>query len=119
MGTETWLPVVGWPKYEVSNRGRVRSLTYKRHEGGVAYDLIMSTHLDSRGHVRVGLRKGEKKGNVPVHLAVLRAFEGMPPSRSQITEWINGDEQDNRRENLRYIDRSTATRRRMQREKRP
>lgn len=91
---ETWRSIDGYPDYEVSDRGRVRSvkkephriLKPQRHTGG--YRIVTFWH-----------------GGVPtihlVHKLVLTVFVGPRPDGTQACHG-NGDRTDNRVENLRW-----------------
>lgn len=101
--TENWRAIPGYPGYEVSDQGRVRSLdriidsagddrrgSYRRRFPG----RILSVGLDSRGYLRCS-HVGR------VHVLIMLAFVGMPPEGMEVCH-INGDQTDNRLENLRY-----------------
>ncbi|MGH3845533.1 MAG: NUMOD4 domain-containing protein [Pseudonocardiaceae bacterium] len=58
---ERWLPVADYrDSYQVSNEGRVRSVSREVHcENGVIKRLqgcVMASHADKRGYCRVALR---------------------------------------------------------------
>lgn len=102
--TERWLPVLGWEGfYEVSDRGRVRSLDRKREHGtghkakvkGQPITLI----LDSRGSPTVRFSRGGKKHVRFVHRLVLEAFVGPCPEGMECCH-DNDVPGDNRLENL-------------------
>jgi hypothetical protein len=91
--TETWKPVVGWESlYEVSDLGRVRSVTrntnmWHRSGRGVVRRTrgkILATVPDGHGYPTLGL--AEKSGGktvrttwARVHILVLEAFAGPAP----------------------------------------
>lgn len=85
---EEWRQVVGFPGYEVSSAGRVRSL--KR-------DMILKQWPD-KGYRCVYLRRDGRNWNLRVHLLVLEAFVG--PSNGLEGNHENRLKDDNRRENL-------------------
>lgn len=109
---ERWLPVPGWPGYEVSNLGQVRSLPrFVRRQRGNLH----------RVHGRT-LSQSVQKGDVPyrivnmhgasgrraarrVHAVVLEAFVGPRPP-GLLVRHLNGDPADNSLANLKY---GTAT----------
>lgn len=84
VGTEQWLSVVGWEGYyEVSDRGRVRSVDRvitdvtgkaKRLRGKV---LVLST--SKRGYVFTNLSRDAGDTSLYVHRMVLTAFVGPCP----------------------------------------
>lgn len=100
---ETWRPVVGYVGlYEVSNRGRVRSVPRRDVRG---YQRRMRVHrpsrMDAYGHVGVKLRKDGKVSSRYVHQLVLEAFVGARPKGTIACHW-NDVSDDNRVENLRW-----------------
>lgn len=81
----TWLPVPGYPKYEVSDEGEVRRTRDQRP---------LKPTRDS--YAQVGLGRARK---VRIHTLVLEAFVG-PRPEGQECRHINGNKQDNRLSNL-------------------
>lgn len=83
--TERWLPVVGWEGlYEVSDRGRVRSLDRwvpnKWGSQTLRTGVILKPGIDQRmGYRRVALCAEGKVKHWPVHRLVLTAFAGPCP----------------------------------------
>ncbi|QLF83526.1 HNH endonuclease [Gordonia phage RedWattleHog] len=102
MTAERWLPVPGYEDlYEVSDRGRVRSIPRTDALGRRVAGGMRSTHTDDHGRIRVTLnRDGGKKGHL-VHHLVLEAFVGPCPDGLECCHW-NGDASDNRLANLRW-----------------
>lgn len=96
---EEWLPVVGYEGlYEVSNRGRVRSLDRfigRRFWPGKQLSLALHTF----GYPMVGLSRQCDKRVVCVHVLVLQAFVGPRPPGAEACH-RNGNPSDNRPENL-------------------
>lgn len=102
---ERWLPVVGYPGYEVSDQGRVRSLdrvlTYCRdgveihraHRG-----RLLSPGVMQSGHLLVVLGRGNV---LCVHKLVLEAFVGPAPAGTECCHY-DGDPANNRLSNLRW-----------------
>ena len=104
---ERWLPVVGYEGYyEVSNRGRVRSLhrlvKHARDRGERRYKARMMTLTVDRGHGYrvVRLCNGEGK-TFKVHRLVATAFMGPRPEGQEVLHGIAG-KLNNSVENLRY-----------------
>jgi hypothetical protein len=91
---ERWKPVVDYAGlYEVSDRGRVRSLPRPSTSGGVL------RHGRHDGYQRVGLYRNGKLRFIFVHVLVLEAFVGpRPPSHE--ARHLNGRRLDNRLSNL-------------------
>ena len=78
---EEWRPIKGVdPFYEVSNKGRVRSLDHygRRGLGGlrIFYGKELAHDLSVGGYPRVMLRKNGRGNKVFVHRLVVLAFLG-------------------------------------------
>ncbi|MFY3311567.1 MULTISPECIES: NUMOD4 motif-containing HNH endonuclease [Achromobacter] len=96
---ETWRPVARYEgRYEVSDLGRVRSLSeYRTTSGGV-----LKPWVQNRGYQYVSLRSpGGVKKTFAVHRLVLEAFVGPCPNGCQCAHG-DGDPTNNRVENLRW-----------------
>lgn len=104
--TETWRPVVGYEgRYEVSDQGRVRSLDrvihYMRNGDPRTQrwpGRLLSPSRNNRGYPQVSL--GYNRTHL-VHWLVAAAFIGPRPDGLVVCH-NNGDQTDNRPENLRY-----------------
>lgn len=90
---EFWMPsrLMG-PNYEVSDKGRVRSLNY-RSKGTTA----VISQLMRRRYMSVH----NSTSTYTVHELVLHAFKGPRPEGMQINH-IDGNPRNNRKENLEY-----------------
>lgn len=102
---EIWLPVSGYEgAYEVSDRGRVRSVTREVNNGRgrirVATGRVLSPFLGG-AYVKVRLKVDGVGSTKNVHALVAGAFLGPRPAGMQVCHG-NGDPHDNRLENLRY-----------------
>lgn len=112
---ERWLPVVGYEgKYEVSDMGRVRSVSRyvhkltrnKKESRRWLKGQILRPGRTNTGHLSVALGKGNSR---QVHQLVLEAFVGKRPVVTGTLVdvlHLNGVPYDNRLENLRYGTRS-------------
>jgi hypothetical protein len=89
---ERWLPVVGFPKYEVSDLGHVKHVTAAK---------CRRCSLSNWGYPIVTL-SGKPSRSRCVHHLVMEAFVGPRPGGLQINH-KNGIKTDNRLENLEYI----------------
>jgi hypothetical protein len=98
---EEWRSLTGYDSYEVSNRGRLRTL--KRHRNGEP--CIIKTYLSWKGYVRFPVRTGGLNKCVAAQRAVLMAFARMPTPGEQ-ADHIDGDRTNNHLSNLRWV---TAT----------
>ena len=87
MVNEEWKKIDGYPRYEVSNLGRVRSYTSKRNPGKV----LRQTKL--KGYMYVNLVEGEertlnKAKRIAVHRIVAQAFVPNPTGRKHVDHII-------------------------------
>lgn len=85
---EVWRPVVGYPRYEVSSAGRVRTTPR----------ILKGTNRE--GYLVVGIT-GHRGSGKYVHRLVLEAFEGEAPPL-HVGRHLNGDSLDNRKSNLKW-----------------
>lgn len=96
--SETWLSVVGYEGlYEVSDKGRVRSLPRPATQG----KLLKSRPHKRTGHLRVYLSRNGTEVDRKVHHLVLEAFVGPKPD-GMIGCHRNDIADDNRLENLKW-----------------
>lgn len=121
---EQWLPIPGWEgRYEVSDMGRIRSLTRAKSgtyiaRASKAYKLGITRRKRTGspkiiaqdfkfGNLRATLYNGKKQVKITVPKVVLSAFRpyGDPDSR---VKHRNHNRLDNRVENLRRVGGSTA-----------
>jgi hypothetical protein len=106
---EEWRAVVGYEGlYEVSNMGRVKSLSrYVFRPHGKPYiksERMMSPYIDrtSTGYLSSSLCKGGKATKVNIHVVVLEAFVGPRPTPAHESCHDNGIRSDARLSNLRW-----------------
>lgn len=114
MMTEQWLPVVGWEGlYEVSDHGRVRSLTRTISRGAISECTIRGRVLKpvrgDQGRLQVGLSGPNGKSDRRIHLLVLEAFVGLRPAGVDGCHW-DDVKNNNRLENLRWDTKSANMR---------
>jgi hypothetical protein len=95
--TEEWRIVPGFPDYEVSTLGRVKS--NKTHKGQKPGKLLKAT---GKTYVHVGLWVDGKSTTLNVHQIVAAAFIGPCPRGKQINH-KDKDEKNNRIDNLEYL----------------
>lgn len=73
--SEEWRPVKGFPRYEVSNLGRVRSLAYIDRSGHQRNGFEVKTRFTREGGALVSLTSEDgKKHGVSLGRVVLEAF---------------------------------------------
>jgi len=99
-----WKPVVGYEgRYEVSDRGRVRSLC-SRH-GPRRTPRILAAAENTWGYPFVGLSACGVRKLVPIHVIVAAAFYGPRPAGMDINH-LDGKKTNNRPSNLTYCSKS-------------
>lgn len=113
---EIWKPAVGWEGfYEVSNKGRVRSLPRvikndivhkdgtRVHQEYMKEGTILKPQNNGRGYYDVGLHApGKKDKHVYIHILVAKAFIPNPQDLPQVNH-KNFDKSDNSVENLEWV----------------
>ena len=107
-GDERWLPVPRFEgAYEVSDRGRVRSLDRIGSTGNRLKGKVLTPQKTWNGRLRVDLYHPDGGHKwVTVHRLVLEAFEGPCPEGHECCHW-DDDPENNRLENLRWDTRSS------------
>jgi len=108
--TETWMPVYGYPNYEVSNFGRVKSkLRIKVDKHGVVKkynnDLILKTNLRGKGlhlYMFVNLYNNEGKKAFVIHRLVAQAFLNNDKNLTEVNH-IDSNKLNNKVENLEWV----------------
>ena len=100
---EHWLPVVGFEgSYEVSDRGRVRSLDRISSQGIQLRGQVLKLHpVSDRGYLKADLYRAGRAAQRLVHRIVLEAFAGPCPEGMEGCH-NDGDTSNNAVENLRW-----------------
>ena len=80
---EQWLPIAGWPAYEVSSHGRVLS----HHRGR---SRLLKLTLSNTGYLYVTLCAEDRKRKRTVHCLVAEAFHG-PRIEGQVVRHLDGN----------------------------
>lgn len=114
---EKWRSCPGFPFYEVSNLGRVRSLPRVVHtvrNGGpfthtIKGQLLKVSPSKTTGYPMASLyREGGPRTPIPrlVHRLVCEAFHGLPPPGKPTVAHKDGTRTNNREDNLRWASHS-------------
>jgi hypothetical protein len=105
---ETWKPIVGFPKYVVSDMGRLRSLPItvmrKWNDGRLLPYTCAGRFIKgfkARTNVSVCLMRDGKTHHTLFHVLVLEAFVG-PRPHGKVCCHNDGDFSNNRLDNLRW-----------------
>jgi hypothetical protein len=99
---EDWLTIPGWAGYEVSSRGRVRSVGRQLRNGQTTAGQLLKPAPDKDGYRYVTLADGQRRWRVGVHRLVLLAHAGTPATDDLEGLHGNGRRWDNRLANLRW-----------------
>lgn len=94
--------VVGWPDYEVSSEGRVRSWKTRGRRSNCAAPYLIRQYVSASGYKRVTLYEPMRKRSFFVHRLVLRAFEGPCPAGHEAAH-LDGRPENNSRDNLAWV----------------
>lgn len=104
MSTEEWRPIPGFPGYEASDQGRVRSLdriSTGQLRNRVCGRLLAQQIKPGTGYLSVHLTINGRGFTRNVHVLIAATFLGPRPERMDVCHG-NGERHDNRPENLRY-----------------
>lgn len=94
---EVWKDIDGYPNYQASNLGRVKSLNYKK----TGVEKILKGYKNRNGYLRVNLSKKGKSKLYYIHRLVAQAFISNPNNWSQINH-IDEDKTNNKVDNLEF-----------------
>ena len=102
---EEWITIAGFPHYQVSSFGRVKSLPRSAMRKGHKMKVsgkILKPGKGKRGHLYVNVRHNNKATSLYVHRIVATAFLGNPPETlNQVAHW-DGNPENNNIKNLRW-----------------
>lgn len=96
---EIWKNISGYPNYQISNMGRVKSLGNNK----TRKEKILKGVENGRGYLQVVLNKEGKGKKYRIHRLVAAAFIPNPDNLPQVNH-RNENKTDNRVENLEYCD---------------
>lgn len=99
---EIWKPIPGYPGYEASNYGNLRSYRSLSGRGPLATvpRLLSPTRINGRPYLQATLSNGPKRSQVRVHQTILITFIGPRPSPSHVACHNDGDANNNKINNL-------------------
>lgn len=96
-----WRAIEGWPGYEVSDEGQVRSWKVSRREPHAVLPRILAPYRMPSGYLCVYLKDRGVKCNRTIHILVAQAFHGPRPEGTEVAHW-DGNKENNTLANLRY-----------------
>lgn len=100
---EHWVPIIGYVGiYEVSDKGRVKSLERTDRMGKHWCERILTPCLNKYGYKRLSLCKDNKHVDRCVHRLVAEAFIPNPHNKSQVNH-KDGDKLNNDVSNLEWV----------------
>ena len=107
MNTEIWKVIPEFEDYQISNLGRIKSLSRPRFNGKGYYlnkEKIMMPTINTHGYLCICIQKNRKRYDFRVHQLVMIAFENhVIDKHVMVIDHINGIKTDNRLENLRIV----------------
>lgn len=98
MKDEIWKQIKDYPKYMISNHGRVKS--FQKIE-----PIILKPFITHKGYLRVTLSNKQNSKNFQIHRLVLIAFKDNPNNYPQCNH-IDGDKKNNFVDNLEWCNNS-------------
>lgn len=94
---EIWKNIEGYPNYQISSMGRVKTLNYKHTDK----EKILKSRKDKYGYIKVDLYEEGKQKTHTLHRLVATAFIDNPNNLSQVNH-KDEDKTNNRVENLEW-----------------
>jgi NUMOD4 motif len=88
---EAWLPVPCWPSYEVSDRGRVRSVPRVLSDGRRHGWTVLRQRTTRKGYKTVTLAEPGRRRTFRVHVIEMLAFAGPPPPGKPQVRHLDGN----------------------------
>lgn len=101
--SEQWKPVVGFESYyEVSDHGRVRSISRIDSLGHRLTGRVIAPTVKESGHLQAGLSIDGKRHRLYVHRLVAMAFIGPEPADKPLVRHLDGIPTHNHVSNLKW-----------------
>ena len=95
---EVWKPIPNYPNYEISNYGRVKSLSYRQQ----GYPQVLKLRTNKLGYWYCNISNGGMRKTVKAHVLVALTFIGERPSIKNQINHIDGNKDNNHVSNLEY-----------------
>lgn len=99
---EEWKSIEGYPRYEVSSLGRVRSIHYKSTSATAIPKVLSASSVNDGGYHSVVLCKDKKHVRRTIHRLVATTFIPNPDNLPEV-DHINRNKKDNTLTNLRWV----------------
>ena len=103
---EQWKPIIGYEGfYEISNYGKIRSLTRQNGNGGRTIrevPKILKLSKTTTGYWKINIKLKRKRNSYKVHRLVLFTFIGNPPLGKEIANHKDGNRLNNYVDNLEW-----------------
>lgn len=101
LSSEKWEACPGFPRYAVSDAGRVLRMTETDDLGRRVQRRLLRPAIDADGYLKVHLHHGKRSKTFRVHSLVLTAFLG--PAEGREANHKNDKRRDNRLVNLEWL----------------
>lgn len=105
MENEIWKDIINFEEqYQISNFGRIKSLTRRDTKGQTRYERFLKAHLDKGGYYRVILCKNSIQRTYIVHRLVAIHFLDLPENYQELTvNHKDGNKTNNHPSNLEWV----------------
>ena len=102
---ETWKKIPGFPRYKISNSGKLISFVNGRWPGKKTKGHLITPRLNKDGYVLYRLNENNRRYNVTAHRLVAFAFIPNPESKLEVNH-KDGDKENNTTANLEWVTKS-------------